>query len=765
MLKTCSECKYSIVEDNIENCPNCGTSLEPLRAGQARGPSPFSPGHGQDDDEPISSHCTLDDDDDLGLQSTADLMEQTARGLQPPPQARPSYREEEDTTEDGDLSGEVVPDPYEDRPNQVESDDSREVTPNGVHRLSDDEVKQLNSDLYDNADHLSEKEKLELLSKVQGLHGEPERHTVRPRSASPHHAPEEAQAAEPVDTPVAVAAAADEETPSATTTAPAPVASPRAQSDHREEPAEKPEQPSPTEKPETTVPPQAVPTDRPAKSDEHLPRPQMAARGRGIAYYWKNYIELRTSMEIKEGQDLVINDREFELRQKRINPKVLMIGGGALFVILCVWLTTLLVSDPIDGRGRIIGVVLDHFGQPYLKQATLAVPDLKIRATSNAQGMFVIDEIPEGSHRLEIYDDGLPPTVDYATVSQDGITLVTIRLQPPTTASAPQASVEPEQQRKAESKPSAPPRTEQVAESRRQERASRNKKPGKIALEASVGGAALVVDGKTLGMGNLVYSQVANGEHRYEVAKDGYHPVKGTVRVTSGKTTRLEVELTPMTLAEKKKTYDAGAFYQSALDAYNRNDMKTALADLNSALEKDPGMVAAYVERGDILSEQGHRDQAHDDYLRAAEIYRIRREFTTSMITYNKALELDPSSQAALLGRAELFLAQGEEIAALTDFDAARRLDRGNAAAHLGMGKARFQQGRYREAIEHFRDARNLEKENPLVYQYMMLAYLGDRNENAVRKVYEQFQAVASDQQVADFWANSKYAGLHRVLN
>ncbi len=99
------------------------------------------------------------------------------------------------------------------------------------------------------------------------------------------------------------------------------------------------------------------------------------------------------------------------------------------------------------------------------------------------------------------------------------------------------------------------------------------------------------------------------------------------------------------------KDYFAQA--ESALDKGNYTD---ALNDLNRAIELDPKMSSAYINRGILYKNQGDYDAALDDY--------------------NKAAELNPSDAVIYINRANLYSdCFGNSDAAINDYTHAIKLD------------------------------------------------------------------------------------------
>ncbi|MEW5994448.1 MAG: tetratricopeptide repeat protein [Candidatus Zixiibacteriota bacterium] len=525
-----------------------------------------------------------------------------------------------------------------------------------------------------------------------------------------------------------------------------------------------------------TSSPEEPVTPTPEK-DSDLVRPRMAQRARGIAYYYRNYIQVVGRHELSVADELFIGDRPYDLRPKRFDRRIMLGVAGGLFVVLLFIVASLFVSDTGTGQGEIIGMVLDENGAPYVQQATIKFPQLGRTTNSNRQGYFRSGPVKEGTHRIEYYLGENLAGAEYATVVAGEITTLSLAPDPESLVREPSqraalSAAPPEKPRTDDALASKPtPITKPTARGSERtwtESGTRkpvSKDPAKVTLAANVEGAMVSIDGQVLGAGNLTYSDVSPGKHRYAVSKDGFETVSGTIELAPGETRTLTVELTPLTQAAKAETFDHQDYYYSATAALEENDPATALKDLNAAIELKPSYAEAYVTRAEVHRLRGDRQAAHDDLITAAEIFQFRKDYNQAITSYNKAIELNEESVTAYLGRARTYMAKKEEIAAIADFENVTRLDRRNFDAHYGLGEARFLQGQYKTASKHFKDARSLERDNPFPYQYLMLCYLAMDNINEVRKSYEKFRERASEQQMSQMRQDSRFAAVLRIVD
>lgn len=488
--------------------------------------------------------------------------------------------------------------------------------------------------------------------------------------------------------------------------------------------------------------------------------PGSAGRGRSVAFFYKNFIKLPPQHHLTRHDELLLNGKLYALQPKRLKPTYVYVGAGVLFTLALMFIGSWFIKDVDDGRGQIAGMVLDSNNKPYIKGASVRFPDLGVTVKSNAQGLFNSDDMPAGSHRVEYLIDGRVVGSDHATVLENSISMLALRpstTKPeikkqsqfstkstnsktgPSASSSNQIELEPDQI-SGTSQTKLPPETKK---SSKQGPAA----PSNIVLVANVDGAKFTLDGKVLGAGNLKYSPIEPGTHKYEIVAPGYKKKSGSVTVGAGETKTLEVELETLAETVKQTIYGAEDFFQSGVNALKAGSYENSISDFTKALEINPSYPQAIYNRGLAYQQLKRNSEAHDDFVQAAEVYKIKKESSWAITAYNRAIEVNNQSITALLGRGDLYLTKGEEIAALADFDAVVQKDKRNYPAHVGLGKSRFQQGNYKLAIENFKNARAINKDDPYLYQYLMLCYMSLSDIKEVKKAYDRFQEIATENQ------------------
>ena len=514
----------------------------------------------------------------------------------------------------------------------------------------------------------------------------------------------------------------------------------------------------------------------PEPRSEEVSKPQMAPHSKGVAFFYKNYVELQGIKNLHLGDELEFEGRHYQLSPKNLNTRWTWGVGIGFFAIFLIFVGSLFVSDSGNINGQIVGLILTDDNSPFIHGAEIRLVETGDKLKSNGQGFFTFDNLPSGSYSLECYVDGDLVRSEMATVSE-GLT-TTLTISPDDIADRNSSAKKDKPRAEAETSKSAakpevilasatetkqettPPKTTSSSNS-----TVNPNEPGKVVLSANVKNAKLVLDGKVMGAGNLTYTSIKPGTHTYQVSADGYQEAGGTIRISPGEKETIKVSLAPMSTQAKSVEYDAEDFYHSAYTALKEQDFETALGDFNKAIELKPSYAEAYFYRGETFAATFDNEAAHDDFIRAAEQFQFKKQSSDAVTAYNRALEINKESIGAHLGRGSLYLQRNETFAAVADFEAAVDIDQRNFQAQYGLGEARFQQGNYKKAIEHFKRARSLDDNNPLVYQYLMLAYMASDDIKEVRKSFDKFEEIASQEQLARFKSDNRFTAVLKVID
>jgi tetratricopeptide (TPR) repeat protein len=488
-------------------------------------------------------------------------------------------------------------------------------------------------------------------------------------------------------------------------------------------------------------------------------KPKMKPKSRGIAYFYKNFIELVGKQPLYAEDEVSVNNRIYILKPKRVRPSFLY-GGISIIVVLVLFFIGSLFVEDTSGYGNIVGFALDDYDQPYTEGAIIKFSDLGTEVTTNPRGFFQLDDVPAGPTRIEYIVDDEIIKIDYVTVTSDNTSTILLFPELDNSTYSSQSTNKNQTTSEQTYYNSANNSKKNTAS-----KTSSRYETSKIILSANVDNARLAIDNKIIGAGNITYSNISPGVHSYKVSQDGYNDVDGSFHVNSGETKRLVITLVPLQSKSKESTYKAEDFYYSAKNLIADAKFDEAIDNYSKALQVDPSYVKAVVGRAEAYDLINDSQSAHDDYIRAAEIYQINGNFIKSQTTYGNAIRSNPKSVTAYLGRANLFLNNKEYRAALGDFDKVTKLDRRNFDAYYGMGVTTYNQRRYKSAINHFKDARSINDKNPLVYQYLMLSYMYLNDNKNLKKSYSKFMDTASEEQLAEFQKSGNFSTIERLIN
>ncbi|RKX27788.1 MAG: hypothetical protein DRP45_00050 [Candidatus Zixiibacteriota bacterium] len=687
------------------------------------------------DMEPLGEHEDSETDNDLDIQNPSDLVNQ---------ESSDSYDRSHQASEDSELIGESAHPQQQKTESSDEfqkeiianagSQDGKEYQDNagrgGLEKLSDDRVNEITSKMKgteESSDFLTEREKRELMSKLDSVEddGDVKQNSRKALKGqgfgnSPIVPPKKAKQSDPTDVSSSL-------------------------------------------------------LEQPALDDEH--RPKMAKRARGIAYFYRNFIQILGEQELHDDDDISVNGRQYTLKKKQASPKFLAAVLVPVAAIAMFMIGAFFSSDADTGHGTVVGFALNEEYRPLITGAQIRFPESGKVFQTNGQGFFNSGPIESGSQKIEYIVDGETITTDYVTIVSGKVTTIALRpddeyladLEPTEPITTPAEIVQtpaPPSNASSISKPASSQTSKKKSSSNKKSKKTKTtaSKWARLNLNADVSGAKLTIDGSVVGAGNVTYGKLRSGKRSYIVSKDGYQPSKGTIELPAGKTTTLNVSLTPATAEQKATSYENDDYFYSGVDNLEQGRFDDAIADFTEAINLRPSYAQAYLHRAQGYESILHNRDARNDYIRAAEIMQFKGNDNEAISAYNQAIEIDAKSVAAYLGRGNLYLARSEEIAAIADYDMVVNLDKRNLQGHMGLGKARLNQGYHKKATKHFKNARSIDQNNPQIHQWLMLSYLGEGNTKQVNKSYQKFIKCASEEEIARLQNSSKFSAALRVI-
>lgn len=486
---------------------------------------------------------------------------------------------------------------------------------------------------------------------------------------------------------------------------------------------------------------------------------QRANKVRGIAYFKSNFIQIVGNPYLHAGDEITVNDKHYLLKPKKLGRKATigLFAGGLAIILLIIGLQ--FISPTVSGKGEIVGMILNENSQPYLEGARVTIPALNKTTKSNSQGFFRFELIPTGSYELVYELSGNRVGRANTTVTSDQTTLMafgetgqllnslSVRSEPSEARSLPSGAG------KMEERKISQPEIAQKAQA----------EFGKIEMKANVPDARLTLDNKILGSGNNIYSNIKVGDHTLKVDRPGYSEYNAVIKLSANQTLTVNADLQPVS-----KEAAAAASVEDHINrgnqAFASGDHQKAIDEYTSALNLQPGSKEAYQKRAEVYSKAGNISKAVEDYVRLGEMYRLSKLNDKSISSFSTAIAFEPKNKIALVGRGGARLDNGEYSPALTDFEAALKIDDQFYPALFGGGVSQFKLGNNKQADKYLKNAYKLNQSDPYLYQYMMLNYLALDDVKKLKKIYTDYKAVASPQELAELRSSSRFASIIRLI-
>lgn len=489
---------------------------------------------------------------------------------------------------------------------------------------------------------------------------------------------------------------------------------------------------------------------------------------RKVAYFHKNFIQLTGSIHPSSGEELVIEDRHYLLKQKKIKPQYAIGIFSILVAVLLFVIGKQFITPTMPGSGSIIGVMLDESGRPLITGSEIALPETGKKITSDALGFFRFDKVPTGVYVIRYtLDDGRIGT-DNISVANGEITLLSLatdeaRKDPSVATASLGGGSRPVSVRQMNNTENMPPVPEEK-KSQVADNSNPQKEYSALKLKTNVDGAKLIANGQTLGVGNMTYKKLAPGKHKVRITKNGYKAWSGNVQLKPSETYTLSVNLDKIETETEEQTYSANDFYQSGQTMLNDGNIEAAIQDFSEAISMQPSMADAYMDRAGAYSMSGKTNLAEADYIRAGEIYSIQKRNESALAALGKALDINDKSVAALINRGDLYRRMDVKDKAIDDYKSVIKYDKNNLRANFDLGKMYFSAGNHKNADKLFRKAREIDSRNPEIYHYLMLNYFARDDFDKVKKIYGDFKDNVSTNERQAFKENPRFDAILRIV-
>lgn len=462
-------------------------------------------------------------------------------------------------------------------------------------------------------------------------------------------------------------------------------------------------------------------TNRPALAEIEIPVLSELKQSKGVIYLSGKNLKLSGGMKIRTGEEIVINDKSYEVKKQPGRSSLFYagIGASAAFIFLIV---LIIVNLSSKGNGQVAGMITSIADGRPVTGITLSVSELGKTATTNQAGFFVFDQMPSGIYTVEYRASDGTMMKDKISVVENRTSTVTLKDGTPHVREFVR-EIEPE-------KPARPARTEnEVTKSGK----------GTLKLTLEPNNASVFLDDKPIGVGSNSY-KVAAGSYELLVKKAGYGDKSQSVRIDSDRTTSVTITLKEATTVQQsRKTYGEIARENELAGNY-----REALRNYEKVLANNPRDVSAVLGKARCYRQQGMSDNALTYYLQAAKLAGDKGDTESQIAALTGVTELKPTTFTAYASRGELLYELGQYEKAIDDFSKVIEFDNRNLSAYYKLGNCFYKTKNYKEALNTFMAAQDLNFADPKAEAYMAKTYLAMGDKKNCKKAYERFKDLAN---------------------
>ncbi len=445
----------------------------------------------------------------------------------------------------------------------------------------------------------------------------------------------------------------------------------------------------------------------------------------GIAYLNGNNVSFTGGFKPKTGQQIIIEDKAFEIREKPESlikstfskiPRVAIFSAIGVIAILVILIAASFI--PVDD-GQIAGILVDPNTGSAVPKAIVSIKELDKTVETSYAGFFVFENIAPGNYTIEYLEDGIGVVAERMTVLEGKTSTLTLSL--------------PENETPVISSNNRTTRDISVAET------PRELKPGFMKLNLSPSKSKVYLDGKYLGQGTQTF-RVSAGRHRVTVKHDGYSNKSITVRIPEDQIKPYKIELAKRGKKQKveEKTED-----ETAADLEEQGKYSEALKIYKKLVSSNKNNIEAVLGRARCLKAIGQNDNALAGFLDGIKIANDRNDTETLLEALDGVLGINPNYLTARYKRGIIFLSQGQYFRAAQDFNKVVEVDRRHLNGYYKLGEAYYKAGNYSSAIDAYQQLQELNFADAKPYAFIAKSYNKLDDKKNTKKYYDKFKKSA----------------------
>jgi hypothetical protein len=466
-----------------------------------------------------------------------------------------------------------------------------------------------------------------------------------------------------------------------------------------------------------------------------LPPPSMNQESTidGIAQFSGSRIYLPSIMKIKTGDEIVVRGKRFRAKKKAFDWKRIYLGTVlGIIIVMAIAFVMSRPSVPVI-PGKVVGLVLNAKTGEVIPKAQVVLDEQGKTLFTNAQGMFVIDNLEPGTWSISASKPQYKTAAISFAHASGATSILTLSMDPSI------AVVEKVESANAEKEKEPPPVKEVPIPNY-----------GQLTVIANIPQARVIVDNKVLGPGNTTYSNITAGKHRLVVMAQGYKEFSGTIEVERNKNNKFNVELEKIKTEYVPSEITFEEYLVKADAMTSKKDWQEAIGNYTLALAKyEDG--ETYYKRSRAYVQMGQQTHAINDLFKASSFYTSEGRLNRAIECLNEILDWRPEYTKAYRERGFAYLRLGDFEQAIEDLKEAIDINDDDFDNHMALGEAYYIIGEHGDALKYLRKARNINDSNARVFALSALASLAKGEKGDAGRYYKEFEERANAQDRAEF--------------
>jgi len=204
----------------------------------------------------------------------------------------------------------------------------------------------------------------------------------------------------------------------------------------------------------------------------------------------------------------------------------------------------------------------------------------------------------------------------------------------------------------------------------------------------------------------------------------------------------------------------------NALEAFKKQDYKSALENFNAALSEDRdnphilnniGLCYIYLDNDELAEKAFLEALSLDDkivqaYINLADLYYRQNEMLKAIEILQNGVYKLPDNPALRHYLARVYIDDSRYDIAIDQLDAVLELSPKNYDAYWDLGRVYFEMGVWDMAISNYERVLEFVDDNPLIYYNVALAY--EANDEPDKAISNHLKAIAANPQFAHSYKN-----------